>query len=112
MYRAQLLGAGGFEKIVALKVLNTEIDGAMDFAERLRDEARMLGLLQHRSIVRVDGLQQLNGRWTVVMEYVPGVDLKRLLTRGAMPVAPALELMEEVADALVEIVGPIAQEIR
>ena len=54
VYRAQLMGAGGFQKIVALKVLKPEIEGAMDFAQRLRDEARMLGLLQHRAIVRVD----------------------------------------------------------
>ena len=59
VYRAQLVGAGGFQKIVALKVLNPEVDGAMDFAERLRDEARKLGLLHHRAIVRVDGLQRL-----------------------------------------------------
>jgi len=35
-----------------------------------------------------------------VMEYVPGVNLKQLLAAGPMPAGPALELMEEVADAL------------
>ncbi len=100
VYRADLLSAGGFRKRVALKVLNPELADTPEFAHRLRDEARMLGLLHHRAIVRVDGLQQLNGRWTVVMEYVEGVDLKRVLSEGAMPVGPACEIVEEVAGAL------------
>ena len=100
VYRADMLGPGGFRKAVALKVLNEEMAQRGDFAERLRDEARILGLLNHRAIVRVDGLQQMDGRWTVVMEFVEGVDLKRVLERGPVPVGPALEMIEEVAGAL------------
>lgn len=100
VYRADMLGPGGFRKAVALKVLNDEMAQRGDFAERLRDEARILGLLNHRAIVRVDGLQQIDGRWTVVMEFVEGVDLKRVLEAGPVPVGPALEMIEEVASAL------------
>jgi serine/threonine protein kinase len=101
VYKAALLGPGGFRKTVALKVLNPEIAEKEDLAARLRDEARMLGLLKHRAIVHVDGLQRLADRWALVMEFVEGVDLKHLLTRtGPMPVGPALEVMEEVASAL------------
>jgi len=100
VYRANMLGPGGFRKAVALKVLNDEMAQRGDFAERLRDEARILGLLNHRAIVRVDGLQQVDGRWTVVMEFVEGVDLKRVLEAGPVPVGPALEMIEEVAGAL------------
>ncbi len=95
VYKAALLGPGGFRKTVALKVLNPEIAEKEDLAARLRDEARMLGLLKHRAIVHVDGLQRLADRWALVMEFVEGVDLKHLLTRtGPMPVGPALEVME------------------
>ncbi len=115
VYRAQLLGQGGFRKLVALKVLNPDIAEQGGFAERLRDEARMLGLISHRAVVRVDGLLLLNGRWTVVMEFVEGVDLKRLLGLGPMPVGPALEVVEEVAGALAaayELPGPSGQPLR
>jgi serine/threonine protein kinase len=71
-----------------------------DIAERLREEARLLGLLQHRAIVKVDGLVALDGRWTIVMEHIDGVDLRRLVQGGAMPVGPALEIIGEVAGAL------------
>ena len=38
VYRAELLGPGGFRKVVALKVLNPDIAEQQDFAERLRDD--------------------------------------------------------------------------
>ena len=100
VYRAEMTGPGGFKKSVALKVLNDNMAERGDFAERLRDEARILGLLNHRAIVRVDGLRRWDGRWAVVMEFVEGVDLKRVLSAGAVPPGAALEIVEEVASAL------------
>ncbi len=78
VYRAELLGEGGFVRPVALKVLNPEMEGIADVARRLRDEARLLGLIRHRAILQVDGLVRLDDRWTVVMEYVDGIDLQLL----------------------------------
>ena len=100
VYRARAHGEGGFFKTVALKVLNAEISDEPGFAERLRDEARILGMLQHRAIVRVHDLIRIDGAWTVVMELVTGVELKRLVAAGPMPAGPALEIIEEVATAL------------
>ena len=98
VYRAELLGQGGFSKQVALKVLNNE--GHAEIALRLRDEARILGLLHHRAVVGVDNLVRLEPGWAVVMEYVAGVDVTALIRYGPPPVRVALELIEEVASAL------------
>jgi serine/threonine protein kinase len=100
VYKAQMLGEGSFAKIVALKILNAETGDNSEMSRRLRDEARILGLIRHRAIVHVDGLLRLNGRWTLVMEYVEGVDLKTLITLGPVPAAAALEILGEVAAAL------------
>lgn len=101
VYRAELLGEGGFSKLVALKILNADMAEVAEMARRLRDEARVLGLVRHRAIVQVDGLVKLDGRWTVVMEYVEGVDLKQLIeAAGAVPSGPALEIAAEAAGAL------------
>ena len=100
VYKAEVLGAGGFRKRVALKVLNSEVAELPDFARRLRDEARMLGMVEHPAVVRVDGLTRLQGRWTLVMEFVDGVDLKQLVRGGPVPMGPALEVAEQVAAAL------------
>jgi serine/threonine protein kinase len=100
VYKAELLGEGGFKRKVALKVLNADMRDVDDVASRLRDEARLLGLLRHRSILGVDGLVRLNGRWTVVMEYIDGADLQRITRKSCFPLGPALEVIGEVAGAL------------
>lgn len=100
VYLADLLGEGGFRKSVALKVLNPEIANREDISGRLRDEARILGLLRHRAFVQVDGLARLDGRWTVVMEYIEGIDLCAALGAGPLPPRAALEVAAEVASAL------------
>ena len=101
VYLARLQTGGGFSKQVALKVLREALADGADIASRLRDEARILGLLRHRALVHVDGLVRISGRWAVVMEYVDGVDLKAVHRyHGAMPVGPVLDLVAEVAGAL------------
>ena len=100
VYRAELRGEGGFTKAVALKVLNPDMEGLDEIAQRMRDEARVLGLVRHRAIVQVDGLVRLNGRWTIVMELVNGVDLKVLAEKLTVPPGPALEMAGEIAGAL------------
>lgn len=100
VYKAELQGAGGFVRPVALKVLNRSAAGNVDLARRLRDEARLLGMIRHRAVVQVDGLVMLDDRWTVVMEYVQGVDLGKVIAAGRVPEGPALEIVAEVAQAL------------
>ncbi len=101
VYRAELQGSQGFRKEVALKILNEGIEASTQHLALLRDEARVLGLVRHRSIVAVDALVKLEGRWCVVMEYVRGVTLRQLAdAEGALTLAVALQIVEEVASAL------------
>jgi serine/threonine protein kinase len=101
VYEARLLGEGGFSKRVALKVLRRDLDDAEDIAQRQRDEARILGLIRHRAVVHVDGLVQLNGRWVVVMEFIDGLDLNRIMKHhGKLPSSVAIGIIGEVAGAL------------
>jgi len=101
VYRADLVSEGGFTKPVALKVLHPDAAARADHLARLRDEARMLGLVRHRALVGADALVRLDGRWTVVMEFVPGVSLRALHKRlGAVPEAVVVAIGAEIADAL------------
>lgn len=103
VYRAAMLGADGFEKPVAIKLLRLA-GGDVRFAEeaqqRFRDEARLLGLLRHRAIVQVDSLVHIGGHQAVVMELLEGVSLRALVKLGPVPEGPALEMVAEVAAAL------------
>lgn len=104
VYLAELESAGGFRKQVAIKVLDDQSPGAEDAARRLRDEARLLGLLRHQNIVAVDDLIRFDEGWGVVMEVVPGVDLGVLVThlvhRGGLPARATAQLGLAVARAL------------
>ncbi|MDP2315461.1 MAG: serine/threonine-protein kinase [Pseudomonadota bacterium] len=99
VYEAERVGEG-LSRRVAMKLLHAAHAGHSGVEGRLRDEARMLSLIHHRAIVRVDDLIRVNDAWCVVMEYVAGADLGRLLQNGPLPPRAALQVAEEVASAL------------
>lgn len=68
VYLANLRGASGFRRRVAVKVMSAGFDGNDELAGRQRDEARLLGLLGHEGIVHVLDLAVVGGRPAVVME--------------------------------------------
>lgn len=99
VYLAEQLGADGFSRIVALKLLHTMWSGNDEVVRRSRDEARLLGLLRHAHIVRVEDLTSLGGRVALVMEYLEGVDLKWMVSflRDEKLVFPRRSLFEIAA---------------
>ena len=79
VYLAEMSTSSGFAKTVAIKVMRTDTDGQGDMERRMRDEARMLGMLRHRTIVQAEDLLTLSGRTAVVMEYIPGINHSSLI---------------------------------
>lgn len=113
VYRASMEGPEGFAKEVAIKLLKDERP-PNEVLQRFRDEARVLGLIRDRAVVGVDPPVRLDGtgdsgRWAVVMEFVDGCSMSRLISAGGIPVRPAVEIVGEVArtlDKLWHIPGP------
>lgn len=99
VYLADTVGTG-IRRPVAIKVLRPEQAAIPGLLERLRDEARMLSMIRHRAIVRVDDLVELDGHWSIVMEYIEGCDVASFLQEGPLPPRVALAIAEEVANAL------------
>ena len=93
-----MIGSGGVETDVALKMLHGALKAHGGSVRRLRDEGRMLGALNHPTILNIHDLVVLNGRVALVTEYVPGQDLSLCL--GDMPLSVTLEVLAQVADAL------------
>jgi len=104
VYLARATTQGGLTRTVAIKLLKEQAGPDSDTAKRLRDEARVLGLMDHRNIVRAEDLIEVQGRPALVMEYVPGANLDWLINPRSNP-APLppdvlLDILQQVADAL------------
>jgi serine/threonine-protein kinase len=69
------------ERPVAIKILRENFSDDPDFRERFRQEARAAANLSHPNIVTVHDFGLDAGRLFIVMEYVPGTDLKSILQR-------------------------------
>lgn len=109
-----LIGRGGMgavykgiqsslERPVAIKVLPPAIEQQdQAFAERFRNEARLMGRLNHPAIVSVyDFGRTTEGQLYFVMEYVDGTDVQRMIAReGRMLPEHALAVTAHLCDAL------------
>jgi serine/threonine protein kinase len=101
-------------KLVALKVLRRDLVDNPEHIDRLYDEAVMLAQLRHPNILRVDEVLHISGRPVIVMEWVRGVSLDRVLhgERGKVPLREAVEIARQTALALqaaYEAPGPDGQ---
>jgi serine/threonine protein kinase/tetratricopeptide (TPR) repeat protein len=103
IYQAVRLGAAGFRKPVALKRLTAAraLDGSAQ--RRFFREARISARLEHRHIVRVYDLLELEGEHFLVMELLQGhsvAALSKALPREAFSGAVALVIAEQALEGL------------
>ena len=85
------------DRMVALKVISSEIDVSEDLKARFYREARACAQLNHPNIVIVHDLGEEDGRLFIVMELLEGRELKTLIAeRKAVPLEDKLTLMAEV----------------
>src|SRR6188508_616915 len=105
------LGAGGMGEVyrardkkldrsVAIKILPEAFAADTERIARFQREARTLASLNHPNIAHVHGLEESSGVRALVMELVEGEDLAERIARGAIPVAEALTIAKQMADAL------------
>ncbi|HVN56224.1 MAG TPA: protein kinase [Anaerolineaceae bacterium] len=101
----QTLGSGGMavvyrardqmlERPVAIKILREDYSSDGAFRERFHQEAKAAANLSHPNIVTVHDFGLDNNRLFLVLEYVPGTDLKTLIKkRGRFSIEEALNIM-------------------
>ncbi len=98
VYKARQVRLG---KIVALKVLASERTRDPRAVARFENEMKAIGQLSHPNIVQAHDARDIEGTTVLVMEYVDGVDLAKLVQRaGPLPIADACELIRQTAVGL------------
>lgn len=110
----ELVGRGGMgavykarqvslDRVVAIKLLPPDLWSAdVDYAERFRQEARMMAKLMHPGMVAVfDFGQTTEGQLYFVMDFVEGTDVARMIAaRGALPPETARSIALQVCETL------------
>jgi eukaryotic-like serine/threonine-protein kinase len=82
------------DRDVAIKVLRKDYSDNAEFQNQFRLEARSAANLSHPNIVTVHDFGFADGLLYIVMEMIPGKDLKQLIReRGRFPIAEGVELM-------------------
>jgi serine/threonine protein kinase len=83
---------------VALK----EITAQGEDKRRVLEEARVLDRLRHPNIVAVNGVDTINGKVVIDMEYVPGSNLLDILREsdGPLPLPESIDIARQICDGL------------
>ena len=85
---------------IAVKVLPAAWASNADRLARFQIEAELLARLNHPNIAAIYGLEDASGQQALLLELVDGLTLADRLSRGPLPVADALAIARQVADAL------------
>ncbi len=85
---------------VALKVIGDHLGADAEFRERFVDEARNTSAIDHANVVPLYDFGELEGMLYIAMRMVDGGDLAGLISGGPIAPARALNMLDQVADAL------------
>ena len=105
------LGAGGMgevyrardtrlDRTVAVKILPSHLSSDATLRQRFEHEAKAISSLNHPHICALYDVGHQDGTHFLVMEYLEGETLAKLLEKGQLPLAQVLKYGVEIADAL------------
>lgn len=98
VYRARDLR---LSRVVAVKVMRSDLGEDDEFAAKFDREARSAAVLSHPNVVSIFDQGSSQGQPYIVMEFIDGETMRRLISREApLPPDRALELFEQIAAAL------------
>ena len=81
LYIAERRGVRGFVKIVALKLILPHLADSAQLRDMFLNEARIAARLEHPNIVATYELGEVEGKYFISMEYLPGEDLSAVIGR-------------------------------
>jgi eukaryotic-like serine/threonine-protein kinase len=105
VFKARVTGPHGFEKIVALKRIRPVHGSSQNVAERFILEARIAAHLRCANIVQVFDFGCRDDELYLVMEYVDGPSLERIMRAlwakgGSFTISQSIQIASSIARAL------------
>lgn len=109
----KMIGAGGMGEVylardtmlnrtVALKFLPRDLESRDRVVKRFIREAQAAARLSHPYIATIYGIEQFDGRYCILMEYVDGEPLSRILRRETLSPKQVVRYAIQIAEALAE----------
>ncbi len=107
----QILGAGGMgrvykvrnvlsDRVEAMKVLLPDLEGNPELADRFMREIKVQASLDHPNIAALHTALRVNNQLLMLMEYVEGVTLDKVMESGPVPIDKATDYIAQVLSAL------------
>lgn len=105
VFLAKQRGIDGFEKLVVIKQIRSDLAGDSNFVRMFLDEARTAADLRHPNVVTVFEVGIENDDYFLVMEYLDGRSLHQIQahlqdTQQKLPEAIGVQCVIEAANAL------------
>jgi serine/threonine-protein kinase len=89
LHYGRLLGPAGFSRTVAIKRLHAHLSEDPDFVAMFLDEARLAARIHHPNVIQTLDVESSEGEIFVVLDYVHGDSLSRLLREARRVGEPA-----------------------
>jgi serine/threonine protein kinase len=98
VYFDRLVGAVGFSRSVAIKQLHPQYAKSPEFVAQFLDEAQLTARIRHPNVVSVLDVVAREGELFVIMEFVEGEPLSRLVrfAREPVPLSIASAILVQV----------------
>jgi eukaryotic-like serine/threonine-protein kinase len=88
------------DRVVAIKVLRSEVAADPDRLRRFELEARAASALNHPNILTIYEVGRDGSTAYIVMEWIEGATLRTLLERGRLPLRRLVDIVHQMAEGL------------
>jgi serine/threonine protein kinase len=105
VFKAKSFGVEGFEKLIAIKRILSNVAEDEDFISMFIDEAKIAVQLNHANIAQIFDLGNIEGSYFIALEYVHGKDLRTIWDRHnrrnlLLPIPMSVYIMIRICEGL------------